>query len=65
MSLLENLASVGDIAAELGITRSAVGNWPNRYTNFPRPVTTIGGMAVYDRRTVIAWYARTILKEKW
>ncbi|MFA5890862.1 MAG: hypothetical protein WDA27_07915 [Actinomycetota bacterium] len=48
----EDLVSISDIAARVGVTREAVRNWANgsRHSNFPFPRGTVG-----DRIKVWAW----------
>jgi hypothetical protein len=50
-----DLVTLGDLADELNLRRSAVTNWADRYLNFPKPVAHIGRSRVYSRRQVLAW----------
>lgn len=55
---LDDLVTVSDLAAEFGVTRAAVGNWPLRHPDFPAPLITVacGHTAIYSLRQVRAWY---------
>src|SRR5438067_1525252 len=38
-----------------GVTRQAVGNWRDRFGDFPEPVAELGQGPVFDARAVNAW----------
>jgi hypothetical protein len=51
---LDDLAAMGDLARERGISTAAATNW-RRYPDFPAPLTTLSTGPVYSRRQVQAW----------
>lgn len=56
--LVDPLTTIGDIAAEAGVTRQAVRNWSLgiRQSGFPRPLDVIGdGVRVWRRADVDRW----------
>lgn len=55
MTDIEDVVTLGQLADELNLRRSAVTNWADRYLNFPQPVGHFGKARVYSRTAVIAW----------
>jgi hypothetical protein len=55
---LDDLGTVGDIAARMGQSKGTVGNWVLRYPDFPAHLATIGGRQVFSIAAVIAWEAQ-------
>jgi len=53
---LSDLAGASDIAEQYGVGRAAVGNWAQRFEDFPAPLAHVGGRSVYSRKQVTAWY---------
>jgi len=54
---LDDLAAMGDLARERGISTSAATNW-RRYPDFPAPLVTLSTGPVYSRRRVREWQQR-------
>lgn len=52
---MSDVVTLGQLADELNLRRSAVTNWADRYLNFPKPVGMFGKARVYSRTEVIAW----------
>lgn len=50
---LDDLAAMGDLARERGISSSAATNW-RRYPDFPQPLTTLSTGPVYSRHRTSA-----------
>ncbi|HEX3241131.1 MAG TPA: hypothetical protein VHR18_13475 [Solirubrobacterales bacterium] len=50
----QNLASAGDLSRELKVPRRTVYNWIDR-DDFPEPVTTAGGIRLWDLDEVKSW----------
>lgn len=50
---MDNLVGVQDIAAKLGVERSAVHKWRQRHEDFPKPVATLGGDGAAGRRFLV------------
>lgn len=51
---LSDLAAIGDLARERGISSSAATNW-RRYPDFPAPLVVLSTGPVYSRAQVRAW----------
>src|ERR1700730_16409603 len=47
--------SLSEIAELAGVNRSAVANWRDRHSDFPKPLATPGSGPLYDRVAVKAW----------
>lgn len=59
---MENLATAGDLAAELGVRHPHVSNWIARYEDFPQPRLIAGrgrGSGLWDLDEVKSWHATT------
>lgn len=54
---LNDLAAMGDLARERGISSSAATNW-RRYPDFPQPLITLSTGPVYSRTQVREWQQR-------
>jgi predicted DNA-binding transcriptional regulator AlpA len=48
-----------EIAARLGVSRSAVDAWRHRHPDFPEPRWTVGGRPAWDWSDVEAWARST------
>lgn len=48
-----------EVAARLGVSRSAVDQWRARHSDFPAPRWTVGGRPAWDWAEVHAWAVRT------
>lgn len=53
---LDDLASISDLARDLGVGRAAVCNWRQRYEDFPAPLITLSSGPVFSHRQVRAWH---------
>lgn len=54
-ALIEHLAGLSDLAYLYGVTKQAVANWIERYTDFPKPILTLSAGRLWDRRQVTTW----------
>lgn len=52
---LSDVVTLGQLADELNVRRSAVHNWSDRYLNFPKPVGMFGKARVYSRSAILEW----------
>lgn len=52
---VDDLAAVGDLARDHGVTNGTVGNWTNRYPDFPAPITIKAGVRLYSIIQVRDW----------
>ena len=48
-----------EIAARLGVSRSAVDQWRHRGLSFPEPTWTVGGRPAWRWGDVAAWASET------
>ena len=55
MTQLTEAVSLSEIAELAGVKRSAVANWRDRHSDFPKPVATLTSGPRYDRTAVKAW----------
>ena len=55
---MDQLIGVKEIAELAGVTSAAVGNWRNRYKDFPQPVQQVGSGPVFDSDAIEAWLKR-------
>jgi type I restriction enzyme M protein len=55
---VDQLIGVKEIAELAGVTSAAVGNWRNRYKDFPQPVQQVGSGPVFDSDAIEAWLKR-------
>jgi DNA-binding transcriptional regulator YhcF (GntR family) len=53
---LDDLAGLGDLARERGISTQAAAGWPVRYPDFPQPLAILSTGAVYSRTQVETWH---------
>lgn len=52
---LDDLAGVGDLAREWGVSVSGATTWTRRYSDFPAPLVNLSAGPVYSRRQVRSW----------
>jgi chromosome partitioning protein len=50
-----DLVGISEVAELAGVTRQAVANWRNRYSDFPRPLADLKSGPVWNRDDIIAW----------
>src|ERR1700730_6379330 len=50
-----DLMGLSDIARLAGVQRSAVANWRDRHSDFPKPVPTAGAGPLFKRDAVLSW----------
>jgi type I restriction enzyme M protein len=55
---VDQLIGVKEIAELAGVSSAAVGNWRNRYKDFPAPVQQVGSGPVFDSDAIEAWLKR-------
>lgn len=55
---LDDVTTLGEIADQFGVAKTATCNWARRYPGFPRPLKVIGGYRVYSRAQIVRWRAR-------
>ncbi len=63
LRLTDPLVTIGDIAAEAGVTRQAVRNWAlgTRHSGFPRPLAIVGdGVRVWRQAEADAWLTSAV-----
>lgn len=52
---LDDLAGVGELALELGVSRQAISNWAKRHESFPKPLRIFQMGPIYSRKAVHSW----------
>lgn len=55
---LDDIVSMSDLAAEFGTSRATPANWPARFPDFPKPLTSVacGQTYLYSLAQVRAWH---------
>jgi hypothetical protein len=53
---LNDIASVGDLAARYGVGSPTVSNWAARCADFPKPLRVTSGGKLYSIRQVAQWH---------
>ena len=56
---VDNLVGTAEVAHRLGVSYRLVHNWLNRYDDFPTPVSTIGGLRIWNWPDIEAWARAT------
>jgi len=51
----KHLAGAAEIGQVLGVQANTVNQWRSRYPDFPAPLATLSGGAIWDIREIIAW----------
>lgn len=55
----DDLVMVAEIAERFDVHKSTIGNWMNRYPDFPAPVAVLSAGAVYLMSEVLAWVEKS------
>lgn len=57
---INDLAATGDLAEELGVSKSVISNWIARHNSFPKPIIELSSGKIFSRQQVRQWYAEWV-----